>query len=354
MKINLGIAACLLFTLTPCCLHSQSQGAKRAPAVLHPGEPWFDTNGHRINAHGGGVYRFHGIFYWYGEHKIPGKSEKDGADGGIHAYSSLDLVHWKDEGIVFSVDYEHPHSDISYGCILERPKVMYDEATRKYIAYFKLYPPGTGYLHGFLGMATSDSPSGPFTYKGKALGGNPEFGTGDFAIFRDRDGNSYHLAVRKPDRVFVAGKLTAQGEPAPAKDYCVAEGIDNATEAPVLIRHGNIYFLLGSGSTGFEPNPARSFAARSICGPYRSLGNFVSGTNPHNGLGPEKTFGGQLSFAIPMPGRSDVFIAMFDIWNPTENAKATYIWLPLTFENGRPVVHWVDAWNPGEYLHGAP
>mgnify|MGYP000276101493 CR=1 FL=1 len=65
-----------------------------------------DNNGKTINAHGGGIIYVDGIYYWYGEHKLPNKSEKEKADGGVHCYSSTDLYHWEDKGIVLSVDYK--------------------------------------------------------------------------------------------------------------------------------------------------------------------------------------------------------------------------------------------------------
>ena len=34
------------------------------------GALWYDTNGHVVNAHGGGVLTHKGRFYLYGEHKI--------------------------------------------------------------------------------------------------------------------------------------------------------------------------------------------------------------------------------------------------------------------------------------------
>jgi len=42
-----------------------------------------------INAHGGGVIFFAGRYYWFGEHKLPGLSEAQLADGGVHCYSSI-------------------------------------------------------------------------------------------------------------------------------------------------------------------------------------------------------------------------------------------------------------------------
>lgn len=36
---------------------------------FHPGQPWLDTNGKRIHAHGGSIFYENGRYYWYGENK---------------------------------------------------------------------------------------------------------------------------------------------------------------------------------------------------------------------------------------------------------------------------------------------
>ncbi len=35
--------------------------------AFHPGKIWLDTNGNRIQAHGGSVLYENGAYYWYGE-----------------------------------------------------------------------------------------------------------------------------------------------------------------------------------------------------------------------------------------------------------------------------------------------
>ena len=102
----------------------QSQKFIKKNADFHPAQIWYDNNGKQLNAHGGGVLFFEGIYYWYGEHKLEGKSEATFADGGIHCYSSHDLLNWKDEGLVLSVDYKDKKNDLAYGCILERPTLL--------------------------------------------------------------------------------------------------------------------------------------------------------------------------------------------------------------------------------------
>ena len=46
---------------------------------IFPGQPWLDTNGNAIQAHGGAVYYEDGVYYWYGENK----EHTDGANQGL-------------------------------------------------------------------------------------------------------------------------------------------------------------------------------------------------------------------------------------------------------------------------------
>ena len=36
---------------------------------FYPGKVWLDTEGKRIQAHGGSVMYLDGVYYWYGENK---------------------------------------------------------------------------------------------------------------------------------------------------------------------------------------------------------------------------------------------------------------------------------------------
>lgn len=309
-----------------------------------PGQIWNDTNGNPINAHGGGVIYVDSIYYWYGEHKLSGRSEKEGADGGVHCYTSSDLYNWNDEGIVLSVDSQNSASDIAAGCILERPKVVYNEQNRQYVMYFKLYPAGTGYDTGYVGVATSINPKGPFTYNHKFLGATSPKGSGDFCMFKDKDGSVYHLTVRKPDKAFCIGRLRSDYL-YPEGEYKVLENIPLHTEAPAVVRVDDAYYMLGSGSSGWTPNAARSFITNNLLGKYEDLGNPCVGINPLNQLGPEKTFGGQISFILPVMQYPGYYIAMFDIWKPDKASDGLYVWLPLKIEKGKLIVEWSKQWN---------
>jgi beta-xylosidase len=321
----------------------------RANKNFHPGQPWLDSNGVHINAHGFCVLDFGGRHYWYGAHKIEGKTEDEKNEAGVRCYVSDDLMNWQDQGLVLSVFAPDAHPDLAEAFILDRPKVICNEATKKFILYFKLYPPKSkggksGKDYAWVGVATSAQPTGPFEYKGYFLGNHSEFGTGDFAIFTDKDGAVYHVAVRKPDKALIYARLSEDGLK-PIGEYKELKGVTLKTEAPAFFRRGEKFYLLGSGTSGWQPNPARIFVADRFTGPYQELPNPCQGVNPINNLGPDKTFGGQSTYVYPVAGRQDAWIAMFDINQPDNPIESGYIWLPLEFEGGKPVLRWRDEWN---------
>src|SRR5580704_544455 len=78
------------------------QAMADARTSFEPGAVWPDDHGVHINAHGGGILLHHGVYYWFGEHKIAGEAGNV-AQVGVHVYSSRDLYNWKDEGIALPV-----------------------------------------------------------------------------------------------------------------------------------------------------------------------------------------------------------------------------------------------------------
>ncbi len=320
---------------------------------FQPGQPWPDTTGIHINAHGFCILQYEDRYYWYGSYKIPGRQESEKNEAGVSCYVSRDLLNWENAGLVLAKAGRGMHVDVAEAGILDRPKVIYLAATRRFVLYFKLYPPAAdgriSTAAGYTGVAVAPQPTGPFKYQGKFLGGGSAAGSGDFAIFQDADGAVYHVCVRKPDqrrkdKPLVCGRLSDDGLK-PRGEYVVMDGVENATEAPALFRRAGKIYLLGSGSSGWRPNAARMFVADQMAGPYRPLGNPCRGVNPHNGSAPEVTFGGQSTFVLPVAGRPDAWIAMFDIWQPEDPVNAGYIWLPLEFAADGPVISWRTMWN---------
>ena len=127
---------------------------------IRSGEIWPDNNGEHINAHGGGVMYHDGTYYWFGENKCDTTSS---AMVGVMCYSSRNLTDWKNEGVALSV-VDNDSSDIARGCILERPKVIYNAKTGKFVMWFHLELKGKGYAAARAGVAVSDTPAGPYRF----------------------------------------------------------------------------------------------------------------------------------------------------------------------------------------------
>src|SRR5277367_7036281 len=101
-----------------------------------PGEIWPDDHGVHINAHGGGILFHENRYYWFGEHKIAGEIGNT-AQVGVSCYSSTDLYNWKNQGIALPVSAD-PTSDITAGSVIDRPKVIYNNHTKKFVMWFHL------------------------------------------------------------------------------------------------------------------------------------------------------------------------------------------------------------------------
>jgi len=138
---------------------------------FQPGQPWLDTDGTHINAHGFCILKHEDKYYWYGSHKIAGRTESEKNEAEVRCYVSSDLLNWKNSGLVLSVTSKGQHPEVADAGILDRLKVIFSPATKKYVMYFILYPPkAAGGMVGtdvaYVGVATASVPLGPFEYHG--------------------------------------------------------------------------------------------------------------------------------------------------------------------------------------------
>jgi len=352
-----------------------------------PGAVWPDNKGVHINAHGGGALFHEGVYYWFGEHKIEGDAG-NAAHVGVHVYSSRDLYNWADAGIALAVN-DDPQSPIARGCILERPKVIFNPRTKRFVMWFHLEPKDAGYSGSLSGVAVGANVTGPFQFQrafrpnagvwpmnvadadkrelGAAeferigtmdLGGGPrpyypkqllfrrDFVGGqmarDMTLFVDDDGAAYHIYSSEGNGTLHIS-LLSDDYLAPAGKYVrVLPGRFN--EAPAMLKWRGRYFMFTSDCTGWAPNPARLLAADSIWGPWEELGN------PCIGDGPQivNTFESQSTFVLPVAGKRDAFIFMADRWRPENAIDGRYVWLPIEFRHGVPAISWRDEWSLDE------
>lgn len=355
-------------------------------ASFKNGKLWPDTEGHHINAHGGNIILHDGTYYWYGEHR-PYRGFT--TEKGIAVYSSTDLRTWKNEGIALAVVTERGH-DIERGCIMERPKVVFNKKTGKFVMLFHLELKGRGYEAARVAFAVSDTPTGPFRYlrSQRLHAGKWPFNMGDqqqaqamqtqaekwkelwtpewrqevekgmylwrdfkggqmsrdMTVFIDDDEQAYHITSSQENLTLLVSQLTDDYQDFTGRYVMVAPGGQN--EAPCIFRHEGRYWLICSGCTGWAPNEARMFTATSIWGPWQQLSSPFRGVaTGFRNMPANKTFGAQGTYVMRL---SDRLIFMADIWNPRHLSQSLHLWLPIRFDTVSshpmpvPVIEWVD------------
>lgn len=347
-----------------------------------PGQPWLANDSVHINAHGGGILYHRGVYYWYGQHMVEGDAGNR-AQVGVSVYSSTNLYDWNNEGIALAVIENDSTHDIAKGCILERPKVIYNDSTGKYVMWFHLELRSQGYDAARAAVAVANKPTGPFTYvrsfrpnagywpvnvqdyhklpvadtvKEKYCGGKGclpahpdclnllgrDFEGGQMArdmnLFVDDDGTAYHIYSSEENSTLHISQLTGDylsysGQYARVFPNRYMEG------ATMLKTSDGTYYLIASDCTGWAPNAARLARATNIFGPWEELGN------PCRGADSTTTFRSQSTFLLPVQGLKDAFIYMGDRWTPDNAIEGGHIWLPIQFEEGKLTLRWYDEWD---------
>jgi hypothetical protein len=340
-----------------------------------PGEVWKDTEGNPINAHGGGLLQHKGVRYWYGEAKsgrtfLPDCNKPWGGTRvdvtGVSCYSSTNLYEWRNEGLALMAVTNDVRHDLHPSKVLERPKVIYNRATRKFVMWMHI--DSVDYKLARAGVAISDSPTGPFKYLGSfrpnagiwpvnvtesdkvadrsnALSRGFKNGqmSRDLTVFVDDDQKAY-LFYSSEENATMHVSLLADDYLSPSGKYARIF-VDRSMEAPAVFKRGSKYYLIASGCTAWAPNAARLAVAESIFGPWEELGN------PCVGKDSELTFKSQSTFVLPNPARKDEFIFMADRWNQWNLPDSRHVWLPLVFNSTeKPSLQWLGRWSlPGPH-----
>lgn len=369
MKPNIFLLLALVLLFSAC---------KKELKPIKSGEIWPDNNGVHINAHGGGILVDNGIFYWYGEHKIEGRRGNQ-ARVGVQCYSSTNLTDWTDDGIALKVSGD-PESPITIGSVIERPKVIFNPKTKKYVMWFHLELKGQGYKAAKTGVAVADQPTGPYEFldamnpnagqwpigypeelKTKQFSDTLEWWTDewrqavteglfihrdfekgqmarDMTLYVDDDGTAYHIHASEENLTLHISELNDEFTDFTGKYIQVFPAGHN--EAPSIFKRNGKYYMITSGCTGWDPNAARLLVSDSVMGKWEYV------NNPCIGEDKDLTFHSQSTFILPVPGKKDAFIFMADRWTPKNAIDGRYVWLPIQFnDDGLPYLEWMDEWS---------
>lgn len=136
-------------------------------AKMKNGVIWKDVSGNLIHAHGGHIIFYGGYYYWYGEDRRENFY--------ISCYRSRNLMDWEFRNHVITTDSKTQEyrvktkiqlrSEDGNKVNLERPKVLYNEKTKKFVMWVH-FENGRDYSDAAIGIASCDTPDGNFVYHG--------------------------------------------------------------------------------------------------------------------------------------------------------------------------------------------
>lgn len=280
---------------------------------IYPGEIWPDTDGNHIQAHGAGITKVKNTYYMYGESR---DKDLDTNRRYVSCYSSKDLINWKFRGNV--LEMANPDT-LASNWVLERPKVYYNEKTKKFVMYFHV---DVNYKLAQVAIAVSDKATGPFKYVKRfhPLG----YESRDIGQFIDEDGSAYLIFEDRPSGGFRIAKLS--------DDYMDVEKnivlIQDRIEGGAIVYCEGLYYCIGSGLTGWKANPNKYATAKSLEGPWSEFKDIAPpATN---------TYGSQSTFLLKIVGSKKVSVLYLgDIWKPETQWDSRYLWQPVEIGDGK-------------------
>ena len=298
------------------------------------GQIWYDVDGNDIQAHGGCIIKFGNLYYWYGEHKggpnVPNSKVERVDVIGVSCYTSRDLVNWKYEGLALEADKSDPESPLHPSKVLERPKVLYNEKTGKYVMWF--HSDRDDYQFARAGVAISDNPKGPFVFLRDFTPNKQD--SRDMTVYKDKDGVAYLFHSANRNKTMNVARLT--------EDYTDVDGLfvsvlpDQEREAPALFFYDGMYYMISSGCTSWNPNAALYAECPHLMGKWKLI------DNPLEGKDARITFYGQSAYIFEAEG---AFYLMLDHWKPDSLRYSGYSILPIKVNPDKTLtVPWQDEW----------
>lgn len=301
---------------------------------------------------------------------------------GVKYYSSKDLYNWKDEGYLIRPELQDESSHLHPKNWLDRPHIIYNEATRKYVCWLKF----SGEI-GCFGILTADRFAGPYTMVRDNVRPYGEQ-VGDFDIARDEMTGKAYLYFEYDHTGVAAYELSDDFLDVQGKGEFFYVGIKTpfTRERVTLFQRNNQKYILTSGMTGYVPNPSEAARFEEWLGPIEIQGN------PHVNDETGASFNSQISQVFKHPGKRDLYIALADRWVPeypmtreksdiftrviasqfdpaysateeemmqltgapllgsANTSIADYVWLPLRFEDDKVFIDWKEEWRVEDYI----
>ncbi|KAE9978210.1 hypothetical protein BLS_000802 [Venturia inaequalis] len=302
-----------------------------AALQILPGAAWTDqgVTGRHLQAHGPGVIKVADTYYMIGEDKLDGSSFQN-----VNCYASTNLVEWNFAGALLS---RTASGELGPNRVVERPKVIYNESTKKYVLY--MHVEDSGYKEAKVGVAVGDTVCGKYEYLGSYRPMDNQ--SRDMGLYQDDDGTGYLLSEDRPHGLHIY-KLSSDYLKVESQTYMWPEKY----ESPAIVKRNGVYFMFASHLTGWQSNDNLYSTATSLSGPWSPWANFAPPGS--------KTFNSQTTYILPIS--KDLIVYMGDRWVDGNLMRSTYVWLPLKIEGKKATLtnqeHWSIDWDAGTWSPG--
>jgi hypothetical protein len=266
------------------------------------------------------------------------------------------LLNWENLGLCLTASTD-PSSPIHSSKIVERPKVLFNALTKKFVMWMHLDE--HGYMFSRAGIAVADRPEGPFELIHVRRSYNYDYGYPendprnqrelgnaylDMNLFVDDDGQGYVFHVSENLMTLYVSKLSPDFtnflRPEQIGVTWSRAIVNQVREAPAPFKHDGQYYLFTSGCTFWDPNYTLLARAPHPLGPWENLGD------PFVGPGAVNSHCTQPTSVFAMPGApAGSFVFMADRWMPKELRDTRHVWLPFVMRDGTTTLDFRRQWD---------
>lgn len=355
--------------------------------VFKPGAVWLDTAGKPIQAHGGSIIQVDNFYYWYGENKEFTTGKDDIWTWGVRCYRSQNLYDWEDGGLIVPPDIKDKTSPLHPSALLDRPHIIYNPRTKKFVCWVKLMSKSMEQTRTVL---VADKITGPYSLIRKDI--HPVgMNAGDYDLVVSLWEAKAYMYFERVHSELICADLTEDFTDFTGyySTHFPKPGPPDTREGIAYFKRGRKHYLVSSGTTGYFPNPSQVAVGDSFHGPFTCLGDL------HPSDRTRTSFNSQICSVFKHPQKKDLFIALADQWmgpmsgQEFETGKlseivqniyrkifsmppqplseeeirvqkqmdrmggntsaARYVWLPIRFDGERPYIEWREEWSLDEF-----
>ncbi|KAI9708349.1 MAG: hypothetical protein M1820_004053 [Bogoriella megaspora] len=305
----------------------ENRAADATGVQMFPTINMTDTTGKPIQAHGGDIVQDSGYYYWFGEDKTG--ETTSGTFRGVNCYRSTDFSTWEYRGAVLS---PISGTNISSSSIVERPKVIYNEANKNYVMWF--HCDSSNYGVAMAGVAVSSQIDGKYTFQRcfKPFGTDSR----DETVWKDPDTKVAYFSFASTNNADL--KIASLTSDYLNVNQQVYIWTNKYWEAPGFLKIDGKFFILYSRQDGWNPADNYWMSATSMSGPW-SNPVLLAPTGYY-------AYNTQNAYDISIKGSSGtVYLYLGDHWNAKTLGASTYSFYPITYSGGSIKLEYSGGWS---------